>query len=146
MNSETVSHSRTRELEPLKITCTSTDCDNGLHCFRQTRKMKTAQIRGVCRECGVSLVDWSRLRIHDLSDVDYTFASLQQELIRHHFWHKQLDQIAENHARHPRPPRDRRRRPDAVAALIACTVLGSQLSFFHIISLLLREHPRCLIR
>lgn len=24
-------------LKPLKITCTSTDCANGLHCFRRTR-------------------------------------------------------------------------------------------------------------
>lgn len=90
---------RTRRLQPLGITCTSTDCDNGLHCFRQTTKMRREGKRGMCRECGVSLVDWPRVKRRDLSDIDYTFAALQHELIRHHFWHTEIDQRAVNHAR-----------------------------------------------
>lgn len=99
MSTVVESQSRTRELKPLGISCTSTDCDNGLHCFRQTVKMRQAGIRGVCRECWASLVNWRRIERRDLSDVDYTFAALQHELIRHHFWHKALDERAVNHAR-----------------------------------------------
>lgn len=88
-----------QELKPLGITCTSTDCDNGLHCFRQTQKTRKANMRGVCRACGANLVDWERLRRQDLSDVEYTFAALRHELIRHHFWHVEVDQKAVNHAR-----------------------------------------------
>lgn len=90
---------RTRELKPLGITCTSTDCENGLHCFRRTRRMRTAGIHGPCRDCGVTLVDWERLVQRDVLDIDYTFEALQHELIRHHFWHVVIDLRAMNHAR-----------------------------------------------
>ena len=36
---------------PLDIKCTSTDCDNDLHCFKQLKKMTPDQ-RGKCRACG----------------------------------------------------------------------------------------------
>ena len=91
--------SRTDRLKPLGITCTSSDCENGLHCYRQTKKMRKSGVRGVCRECGAGLVDWERLGRKDLSDTDYIFAALQTELIRHHFWHAELDLKAKNHAR-----------------------------------------------
>lgn len=87
------------EPKPLGIKCTSTDCENGLHCFRQSQKMRQANIKGVCRECGANLVDWERVQRHDLSDVDYTFEALRYELIRHHFWHVPLDARAVNHAK-----------------------------------------------
>jgi len=35
----------------------------------------------------------------DPSDASYTFKALKQELIRHHFWHVEIDQKAVNHAR-----------------------------------------------
>jgi len=44
---------------PLDIKCTSTDCDNDLHCFKQLKKMTPDQ-RGKCRACAVDLVDWKR--------------------------------------------------------------------------------------
>ena len=71
---------------PLDIKCTSTDCDNDLHCFKQLRKMTPDQ-RGKCRACGADLVDWKRLHRRDKSDAAHTFAALQHELIRHHFFH-----------------------------------------------------------
>ena len=86
-------------LKPLKITCTSSDCQNGLHCFQQTRAMGALNQQGRCRICGAELVDWGRVYRRDLSDVAYTFAMLKHELIRHHNWHKEIDQKAVNHAR-----------------------------------------------
>jgi hypothetical protein len=85
-------------LKPLKITCTKTDCKIGLHCFLQSRKMRKENRSGECRDCGAKLVDWSRVRKLDLSDVAYTFSMLKYELIRHHFWHIEFDQKAINHA------------------------------------------------
>jgi hypothetical protein len=84
---------------PLKITCTSSDCDSGLHCFKATTKMKARNEGGRCRECGADLIAWERLYSRDLQDVEHTFKALKHELIRHHFWHKPIDQKAINHAR-----------------------------------------------
>lgn len=86
-------------LEPLNITCTSADCEAGLHCFKQTRKMKTADAGGRCRYCGEELVDWDRTHHRDLTDVHYTFKALKTEMYRHHYWHLEIDQRALNHAR-----------------------------------------------
>lgn len=84
--------------EPLKIKCTSTRCEDGLHCYRQ-KKSVPGQMRGPCRECGAELVNWDRVHARDLSDVDHTFAALKTELIRHELWHRELDEVAVNHAR-----------------------------------------------
>jgi len=86
-------------LEPLKITCTSTDCTNNLHCFKATREMKVANNTGPCRDCGAELVDWSRLHKQDTRDVRYTFAALKFELIRHKFWHVEIEEKAVNYAK-----------------------------------------------
>ena len=43
---------------PLDIKCTSTDCENDLHCFKQLKRMEPDQ-RGKCRACGADLIDWS---------------------------------------------------------------------------------------
>jgi hypothetical protein len=86
-----------QKLKPLKITCTSTDCDRDLHCFRQ--KKRAAFAHGPCRSCGQELIDWPRVHRRSLRDAEHTFAALQVERIRHHFWHLELDQRAINHAR-----------------------------------------------
>jgi len=83
---------------PLDIKCTSTDCDNDLHCFKQMKKMAPHQ-RGKCRACGADLVDWKRLHRRDKSDAVHTFEALQHELIRHHFFHRPVDDDALCHAR-----------------------------------------------
>src|SRR6266849_7890101 len=86
-------------LKPLKISCTSSDCDNGLHCFKATKKLKAAGQEGACRSCGVKLVDWERVRKKSLDDAQHTFAAMRQELIRHHFWHLEIDEKAKDPAR-----------------------------------------------
>ncbi len=86
------------QLEPLDIKCTSSDCDNDLHCFRRTRRMRPEQV-GQCRSCGAELVNWERVRRRDVGDAAFTFAALKRELIRHHYWHKLIDEEAELHAR-----------------------------------------------
>lgn len=86
-------------LEPLDIKCTSTDCDAGLHCFRATKKMAKNHEQGACRTCKAKLVDWDRVQKRDSRDVAYTFQALASERIRHHFWHKELDEKAVLHAR-----------------------------------------------
>lgn len=86
-------------LEPLKITCTSTDCGNDLHCFLASRKKGNTTEVGACRECGTKLVDWERVHKKDAGDVQYTFEALKHELIRHHFWHVGIDEKAISYAR-----------------------------------------------
>jgi len=86
-------------LPPLKVTCTTTDCESDLHCFKfHSRKMKPSD-RGRCRTCGAALVDWERVHTRDPADVEHTFAELKHEFIRHHFWHKDIDDDADRHAR-----------------------------------------------
>jgi len=82
---------------PLEIKCTSVDCENDLHCFKQLKKMTPDQ-RGKCRACGADLVDWERLHRRDSTDAEHTFAALQRELIRHHFFHRPVDERAMRHA------------------------------------------------
>lgn len=86
-------------LKPLKITCTSSDCGNGLHCFQATSKMRELNVAGHCRSCNASLVDWKRVHSKDPDDIDHTVEMLNKETIRHHFWHSEFDQKAINHAR-----------------------------------------------
>lgn len=92
------SRSRRSELAPLEISCTSADCEGGLHCFKKSREMSEAE-RGRCRYCGVNLVDWDRIHHCNINDAAFTFDSLRYEMIRHHYWHKSLDLKAKNHAR-----------------------------------------------
>ena len=87
------------ELKPLKITCTSTDCGNNLHCFQLTQEMKENGPAGRCRTCGVELVDWARLYRGDLADANYTFEAMRFEMIRHHFWHITIQAYAINYGR-----------------------------------------------
>lgn len=86
------------EPKPLALSCTKTDCEASLHCFRHaTRKRKWQN--GPCIKCGADLVDWPRVTRRDLADVDHTFGELSKEWIRHHFWHEPFDQKALEHAR-----------------------------------------------
>ena len=82
---------------PLNIKCTSADCENELHCFKHLKKM-TEEQRGKCRYCGADLVDWDRLHMRDFGDVAHTFAALKNEMIRHFFFHGELDERAVRHA------------------------------------------------
>jgi hypothetical protein len=87
------------ELAPLKVKCTQSKCDQGLHCYRATAKMVRENVAGRCRACGISLVDWSRVHEREISDAEFTFEAMKTEFIRHHFWHKEIDEEALEHAR-----------------------------------------------
>jgi hypothetical protein len=86
------------ELPKLAISCTSADCEQDLHCFRSTKKLREDGLAGACRVCHVQLVDWERVHERRFDDVDYTFSELRHEMIRHHFWHVEIDERARNHA------------------------------------------------
>jgi hypothetical protein len=110
------------DVKPLGMTCSSTDCPSGLHYFRPKpdRRRRGDQApssagedacdkegdqaathpvpRGPCRSCDADLVDWSRVIRRDLSEIGHTLEELQKERIRHHFWHKVIDERARRHA------------------------------------------------
>lgn len=85
--------------KPLKISCTWSECEDNLHCFRATQKLRKDNKAGACRACGVELIDWDRVHACNLDDVEHTFDELRRELVRHHFFHVDIDQKARNHAR-----------------------------------------------
>jgi hypothetical protein len=82
-----------------RITWTSSDCRNNLHCFKATRQMKSQGKTGACRSCGAELIDWHRIHRREFLDAEYTVQALQMELIRHKFWHVEIDERAVNHAK-----------------------------------------------
>lgn len=82
---------------PLEIKCTDVRCEDDLHCFKQLKKMTPDQ-RGHCRACDADRVDWTRLHRRDPEDIGHTFKSLQHELIRHHFFNREIDDGAIRHA------------------------------------------------
>lgn len=90
------------KLEPLKVRCTDTKCDEGLHCFRPNfRKPKWRKdYDGSCNECGVKLRPWDpeqrRAIVADIPDI---FSDLQSEFIRHEFFHRPFDNEARADAR-----------------------------------------------
>ena len=83
---------------PLAITCTSADCASGLHAFLPTPDMRGTEAEGACRVCGLHLIHWDRVHACDLNDIEFTFQSLQVELIRHYFWHVEIPQRAVDYA------------------------------------------------
>lgn len=86
-------------LKPLGVTCKSTNCKAGLHCFEKTQKETPPAARGRCIACGAQLIDWDRVQARDPADVKYTFDSLKFEMWRHHFWHIEIPLKAVNYAR-----------------------------------------------
>ena len=89
---------RTRpKLEPLELSCTRSDCENDLHCFRESKR-RAKHPSGSCQSCGAILVDWGQVRKRDLNDRKHTVESLKKEWIRHHYWHREIDEQARNHA------------------------------------------------
>lgn len=88
-----------RKRKKLDISCTDTNCSDGLHCFKATEGMVRQNKVGACRECGINLVNWERIHSRDRADVRNTFAMLKLEMVRHFFWHIPLSQKAINHAK-----------------------------------------------
>ncbi len=80
------------DLSPLNINCGSTKCEDGLHCFRMTKKqIEKAGSAGVCKTCGVNLINWDRVQKQNPRDAEFIFKELKNELIRHVFWHMPID-------------------------------------------------------
>ena len=84
------------DLEPLKVRCTDTKCDEGLHCFRPNfRKKKWKQdYKGACNECGATLEPWNPVKRRDIADISSIFVDLRAEFIRHEFFHRPFDRVA----------------------------------------------------
>lgn len=76
-----------RDFDRTKIRCTMAACNDGLHCYRLTRRLAQVLGPGSCRECHRPLVSLDRTGQRDLADVDHTFTAMQTEAIRHYFWH-----------------------------------------------------------
>ncbi len=72
------------DLTPLNISCRTTKCESGLHCFSKYMKKAEKQFgkKGVCYVCGDASIDWSRIHKQDVSDSKFIFESLNKELIR----------------------------------------------------------------
>ena len=88
------------ELKPLKMTCTSSKCQEQLHCYKPTRKQKESNEVGQCRSCDEPAdFDWERLHRMDPNDIDYTITALKNELIRYHYWTNNIPKKVENYAR-----------------------------------------------
>ena len=85
------------ETTPLKISCTDSDCDADLHCFRP-RSGATEDQNGRCRDCGADLVDWETVHRRDIDEIDALFTELPKELIRHHYWHVEIPQAIRHRA------------------------------------------------
>jgi hypothetical protein len=76
------------ELSPFNISCGSTKCEDGLHCFQfSQRVIKKFGENGVCKECGIKLINWERVHKNDIKDSKFIFQSMKNELIRHVYWH-----------------------------------------------------------
>jgi hypothetical protein len=87
------------QLQPLKLRCSMSDCATDRHYFLASKKLKAVGESPKCRDCKVDLIDWNKLHRLDLNDVDYTFHALKFELIRHVYWHRNIDERAMNYAK-----------------------------------------------
>jgi hypothetical protein len=82
------------ELEEVKVTCTSKDCDNDKHLYRPKRGEWGKPAAGVCQGCGDTSVDMSIPRARDFSNPSAIFTELGREFIRDHFLTKAVDKKA----------------------------------------------------
>src|SRR4249919_530234 len=88
------------DLNPLNISCGSTKCDVGLHCFtrHQNIAMKKYGKTQVCYECGAGLKTWDRLHQKNIKDSKFVFDELKNELIRHVYWHMPIKESDKTNA------------------------------------------------
>jgi hypothetical protein len=79
--------------EKVKITCSSSNCEDDKHCYRPRRgQWKDDGVRGECQACGDTSVDMSVTRALDASDPEAIFAQLGRELIRDRFLNAPIDE------------------------------------------------------
>ena len=79
--------------EPLpKMKCTTTNCEEGLHCFRPKHAPKLEGLTGGnCHACNVDQVDWKIVYKRDIDNAETTFSFLKLELIRNAFWTEPIE-------------------------------------------------------
>jgi hypothetical protein len=82
------------EIEAVKVTCTSKDCENDKHLYRPKRGQWIKPAAGVCQGCGDTSVDMSIPRARDLTNPGAIFTELGREFIRDHFLNKPIDKKA----------------------------------------------------
>ena len=81
------------ELKPMDVKCSDTKCEQGFHYYTSKVTGKGKKV-GDCKECGDDSIDWARIYLHNLNDIEYTFNSLKKELLRHVCWINEIDQNA----------------------------------------------------
>jgi hypothetical protein len=84
----------TEKLAPLKIKCTDSDCDKGLHCFKFHGGRMTEEERGRCRTCGTDIIDWNRVHRRAPDDIEFVLSAMQHEHFRNHMWRVEIDNQA----------------------------------------------------
>jgi hypothetical protein len=90
---------RVEDLTPLDISCGSTKCNDGLHCFSLKKSsLRKHHSERVCHECGADLIEWNRVHKNSIKDAPFIFKSMKNELIRHVFWHTPIEKTAVDHA------------------------------------------------
>lgn len=88
------------EFDALKLTCSSTQCQAGLHYFGPAYRKKSPHPLGRCLKCGIELVNWPRVQERAVGDIAYLIEMLRLECWRHDWWdHRPIDPVAQNHAR-----------------------------------------------
>jgi hypothetical protein len=97
-NSEPAEKTR-KKRQPLKVRCTQTECEQGLHYFRVKRRSGDENPAGPCQVCGEELGDWDILHSRDPANEADVFRLLQREFVRHHYWHVEIDEKAMSKAR-----------------------------------------------
>lgn len=84
-----------QKTEPIeRPKCSQYKCEKDLHSFRRRRPGAESYRNGSCIGCGVNPIDWPRLDKRDINDVEYTFKSLNNELVRHYYLTVPIDQAA----------------------------------------------------
>jgi hypothetical protein len=72
-------------------------CVQGLHTYHES---PATNDRGqpICGACSRDEIDWNRLHVRDIADVDYAVAQLKTDRFRHKWWSKDLDPAAVRNA------------------------------------------------
>jgi hypothetical protein len=86
------------KLKPLALSCSSTACVLGQHYYGPIKRKWSKYPVGECRDCGIQLVDWTRVQQRSVADVEYTINMLMTECWRHEWWHREFDAKALKHA------------------------------------------------
>jgi len=78
------------------LTCTSTRCEDNLHCFLRNMRKKVNRAKSyrnnTCVGCGKDVIDWNRIDMHNLEDKDYFVECLKKETWRNAVWNLEIPQ------------------------------------------------------